>query len=72
MVHTCHHPGCKTEVPPKLWGCAKHWFRLPENIRNRILAAYRPGQEVDKNPSEAYIDAAYAAYEWCMDNPEAA
>lgn len=64
MKHHCHWPGCNTEVPPKLWGCREHWFQLPQSIRARIWATYRPGQEIAKNPSEAYLDAADAAQRW--------
>lgn len=62
--HTCHWTGCSAPVPPKMWGCKAHWDRLPKEIRDRIWAAYRPGQEIDKNPSEAYIEAARAARDW--------
>lgn len=62
--HLCHWPGCPVEVAPKLWGCKDHWFRLPRAIRTRIWATYRPGQEVYKHPSPAYIEAAREAQEW--------
>lgn len=41
--HTCHWPGCTTEVEPKLWGCKKHWFALPGHLRSRIWATYVAG-----------------------------
>ena len=66
MKHTCHYPGCATEVPPKMWGCKAHWFRLPKRLRDRIWATYRPGQEEDKNPSTEYLLAAYLVREWCL------
>jgi hypothetical protein len=69
-AHTCHWPGCETTVPPKMWGCSKHWFKLPKAIRDRIWAAYRPGQEIDKNPSAAYIAAAQSAQEWIAEEQE--
>lgn len=47
-----------------MWGCRKHWRALPARHRYRILATYRPGQEVDKRPSRAYIDAALAVQRW--------
>lgn len=62
--HTCHWPGCTRQVPPAMWGCKKHWFRLPLKIRTRIWRTYRPGQEVDMQPSPEYIEAAEAAQEW--------
>ena len=61
MVHTCHWPGCNKIVPPALWGCKKHWFMLPKEIRDEIWATYRSGQEIDKNPSKEYIDVALKA-----------
>lgn len=70
MKHTCHHPGCTAEVPPRMWGCRKHWFRLPKTLRDRIWATYRPGQEIDKRPSEEYLAVADEVQEWCRENPE--
>ncbi len=64
MAHTCHWPGCLRVVPPAMWGCKPHWFMLPLRLRNRIWATYRAGQEIDKRPSEDYIDAAVAVQEW--------
>lgn len=61
MSHNCHWPGCAVEVPPKLWGCKRHWFALPKEIRDRIWRTYRPGQEIDKAPSDEYVQAAKAA-----------
>lgn len=60
-AHTCHWPGCQRHVSPKLWGCAPHWFALPKDLRVRIWAAYVPGQEVTKTPSEAYLAVAREA-----------
>lgn len=62
--HHCHWPGCDKQVPPAMWGCKAHWFRLPKTLRDRIWATYRPGQEVDMNPSREYLDAANAVQEW--------
>ena len=64
MTHTCHWPGCGKAVPPAMWGCRQHWFALPKRLRDRIWATYRPGQEIDKRPSETYLDAAKAAQDW--------
>jgi hypothetical protein len=68
MTHSCHWPGCGKSVPPKLLMCARHWAMLPMTIRSRVWATYRPGQEVDKNPSREYIVAARAAQEWALDH----
>lgn len=64
MSHFCHWPGCPLEVPPRLWGCKKHWFKLPKEIRIRISETYIPGQEISKTPSREYIEAAKAAHDW--------
>lgn len=62
--HTCHWPGCQRQVPPAMWGCKEHWFRLPLRHRNRIWATYRPGQEIDQCPSAAYVAAANEVQAW--------
>jgi len=62
--HTCHWPGCSQIVPAAMWGCRKHWYKLPLALRQRIWATYRPGQEVTKTPSTAYIDAARNIQNW--------
>jgi hypothetical protein len=62
--HTCHWPGCDRQVPPAMWGCKPHWFKLPKNLRDRIWATYEIGQEVSMTPSEAYLEAAHAVQVW--------
>ncbi len=64
MRHTCHWPDCRQQVPPKMWGCKDHWFSLPKHLRSRIWATYRPGQEIDKRPSEPYRVAAAEVQAW--------
>ena len=49
--HHCHWPGCSKQVPPAMWGCAYHWFKLPKVLRDEIWSCYRPGQEIDMKPS---------------------
>lgn len=63
-VHECHWPGCGEQVPPAMWGCKTHWFKLPKALRNRIWATYRPGQEERLDPSKAYLEAATAVQNW--------
>jgi hypothetical protein len=58
MSHTCHWPNCTVEVPPAKWGCDKHWFRLPYKLRAELSKHYRRGQEVSKDPSPEYVEAA--------------
>ena len=63
-AHTCHWPTCTRAVPPKMWGCRQHWFKLPAALRMRIWATYVPGQEISKTPSPEYVEAARAVQEW--------
>lgn len=72
MAHRCHWPGCERNVPPKLWGCKKHWFMLPKDIRDEIWRTYRPGQEITKTPTVEYIAAAHRAEKWALEHGEAA
>lgn len=66
--HHCHWPGCKAQVPPAMWGCKKHWYMLPLGLRNKIWAAYQPGQEVTMRPSERYVEIAKETQEWIARN----
>lgn len=62
--HLCHWPGCTAQVPPAMWGCRPHWYRLPLALRNKIWAAYRPGQEITLTPSRRYVEVAREVQEW--------
>lgn len=62
--HTCHWAGCNTQVPPAMWGCTKHWYMLPRELRSKIWAAYRTGQEKDMRPSESYLKVAQEVQDW--------
>ena len=53
-----------------MWGCKPHWFRLPQRLRNKVWATYRPGQEITKTPSAAYVAVAKEVQQWCLENPE--
>ena len=66
--HHCHWPGCNKSVPPAMWGCRQHWFRLPLQLRNKVWATYRPGQEVSKDPSTAYMEAAREVEQWIKES----
>lgn len=71
--HHCHWPGCSRQVPPAVWGCKPHWFKLPKDLRDKIWRAYRPGQEVDQRPSRAYLEAAQEVRAWILEHhPEPA
>jgi hypothetical protein len=66
--HTCHWPGCKVQVPPAVWGCKRHWFRLPKILRDKIWRAYRTGQEITKRPSREYLAVADEVAKWIHAN----
>lgn len=66
-AHTCHWPGCTTPVPPKMWGCKRHWFKLPKYLRDKVWATYRPGQEKDRDVSQEYLDVADQVQKWCRE-----
>ena len=36
--------------------CLVHWRQVPKDIQVAVWAHYRPGQEVDKKPSRAYLE----------------
>lgn len=61
MTHTCHARSCVVAVPPRLLMCLTHWRMVPKPLQQRVWAEYRPGQEVDKNPSREYLAAAQRA-----------
>lgn len=58
--HKCHHPTCEKHIARPMFACAHHWFALPARLRSALMKVYRPGQEVDKQPSREYMDAAQA------------
>jgi len=62
--HHCHWPGCSKAVPPEMWGCKAHWFKLPSGLRAKIWATYKPGQEISKTPSAEYLAVAKQVQEW--------
>lgn len=63
-AHECHWPGCGKQVPPAMWGCSNHWFKLPLKLRAKIWRTYVPGQEILLTPSKEYIDVAVEVQEW--------
>jgi len=64
--HHCHWPGCSTQVPPAMWGCKAHWFRLPKRLRDRVWATYVPGQEVSMTPSDEYMRVVAEVESWIL------
>ncbi len=66
--HHCHWPGCAKIVPPAMWGCKEHWFKLPLRLRSKLWVTYKPGQEVTKTPSAEYRAIAREVQEWIRSN----
>lgn len=66
--HECHWPGCEVQVPPAMWGCRRHWFKLPKALRDRVWAAYVPGQEQRLDPSREYLAVAREVQDWIKAN----
>lgn len=62
--HHCHWPGCEAAVPAAQWGCRRHWMMLPKYLRDQIWLAFRPGQEISKTPSIAYLRVARETQRW--------
>jgi len=69
-AHTCHWPGCAEQMPPALWGCATHWRQIPADLQQKLLEAYRSGQENwregAERPSLAYLDVAMEVRQWIL------
>lgn len=61
MQHYCHVKGCQKQVAPKFLMCAPHWRLVPQALKRDVWRLYRPGQEVTKDPTREYLEAAEAA-----------
>lgn len=55
-------------MPPAMWGCRAHWFKLPKALRDRVWAAYVPGQEKRLDPSSEYLVVAREVQAWIEAN----
>lgn len=63
MSHVCHADGCNKPIPPAMLMCFLHWKMVPKDLQRKIWATYKPGQEIRKDPTPAYMDAYRAAVE---------
>ncbi len=66
--HECHWPDCGKQVPPAMWGCKTHWFKLPKALRDKVWDAYIPGQEKRMDPSDEYLTVAREVQVWIKEN----
>lgn len=41
--------------------CPQHWAMVPRELKRLVWSRYVPGQEIRKNPTAAYLEAAQAA-----------
>ena len=64
MSHTCHNPNCGQPLPAHLVSHSSAWFALPKKLRDNIWRTYRAGQEDDKQPTMAYIEALEGCINW--------
>jgi len=62
-AHVCHATRCNAKVPPKMLMCLKHWRMVPRDIQRRVWAAYVPGQEIRKDPTDEYMTVQREAVE---------
>jgi len=58
---------CGKQVPPAMWGCKEHWFKLPNDLRNKVWRTYKPGQEVTMTPSPAYMSVMKEVDKWIQE-----
>lgn len=59
--HVCHAIDCTVPVPPRMLMCRRHWRMVPRDVQALVWAEYRPGQEIRKDPTRAYLTAANRA-----------
>lgn len=69
MKHHCHVYGCKTEVPPRLLMCARHWSLVPDVMKDLINRSFSTDQCKNKGarPSLTWLKAARAAINYVQD-----
>jgi len=61
VVHRCHAMGCKRAIAAKFLMCGRHWAMVPPNLQTEVYRNYRPGQEIDKQPTQEYLVAMWRA-----------
>lgn len=67
MGHVCHASGCNVSVPQRMLMCRRHWRMVPKPLQDRVWATYVHGQEIRKDPSDDYLEAAQAAIDAVAD-----
>ena len=70
MNHTCHARGCSVPVPEKMLMCLRHWRMVPRELKAGVWMHYRPKQEILKDPTPKYLEAARAAIQAVAEREE--
>jgi hypothetical protein len=60
-AHTCHAKGCDRAIAAKFLMCGRHWAMVPPKLQIAVYREYRPGQEIEKNPTHEYLVAMWRA-----------
>lgn len=60
-MHKCHNPECNKSCHPSKLMCLSCWRKVPKHLQNEVYRLYRKGQEIDKQPSIEWVNAAMAA-----------
>jgi hypothetical protein len=63
-LYPCQWPGCEELVPVYWWGCDRHWFALPLDLRRDIWRTFRPYAPKHSN---AYLSAEWEAQVWIQE-----
>ncbi len=62
-MRDCPWPGCRTRVPDTYWGCGKHWFKLPEELRGKLRVALALPETDTKR-----VEVEKEVQDWIKDN----
>lgn len=57
----CHWRNCKQPATIARWGCKKHWYQLPHEVRSKIRHAYRPKEATQ---TDLYYECVRDAYSY--------
>jgi hypothetical protein len=65
VSHPCAYPTCQTVLADAVLCCRDHWWTLPQQIRSRIVLAWRarrdnPGNEELRGRHLEAVQEAYA------------
>jgi hypothetical protein len=58
VVHKCHALDCAEPVHPRFLMCRRHWWMVPQPVRELVNSTYQHGQERGKvRPSREWVAA---------------